>query len=113
MRLRFTYPKRVTLVGIAVMVCGPILGVLGGAAADAATTTTTLAPKPSTTTTKPSTTTTSRPPRRHTACDHDGAAPGHDNDGTGDTVHFWRTSAGRPVNDHHDGAPACGQPAQH
>jgi endoglycosylceramidase len=74
MRLRFIYPRSNALTGIAVMVCGPLLGVVGPAAADAATTTTTVAPKPSTTTTtkppvtttttvapKPSTTTTTTP----------------------------------------------------
>jgi endoglycosylceramidase len=64
MGLRFTYPRSIALTGIAVMACGPLLGVVGAGPADAATTTTTVAPKPSTTTTTakpPATTTTSVP----------------------------------------------------
>jgi len=62
MGLRFTYPKKAALASIAIIVCGPLVGVIG---AGAATTTTTVVPKPSvTTTTKgpPATTTTLRPP---------------------------------------------------
>jgi endoglycosylceramidase len=68
MGLRFTYPKRIVLAGVAVVVCGPLLGALGAGAAT--TTTTTAVPGPASTTTtvsapttttvvpKPSTTTT-------------------------------------------------------
>jgi hypothetical protein len=63
MGLRFTYPKKIALVGVAVMVCGPLLAALDATgAASGATTTTTVVPKPSTTTTlKPPVTTTSVP----------------------------------------------------
>ena len=68
MGLRFTYPKKIALAGIAVMVCGPLLGVVGATGAGAATTTTTVVPKPSTTTT-----TALKPPRDHDVSpgDHD------------------------------------------
>jgi endoglycosylceramidase len=68
MGLRFTYPKRIVLAGVAVVVCGPLLGALGAGAAT--TTTSTAVPGPTSTTTtvsapttttvvpKPSTTTT-------------------------------------------------------
>jgi endoglycosylceramidase len=62
---RSTYPRSIVLTGTAVMVCGPLLGVVGAAAAGAATTTTTVAPKPTTTTTttaKPAATTTTSVP---------------------------------------------------
>ena len=105
MGLRFTYPRSIVLIGIAVMVCGPLLGVVGAAAADAATTTTTVAPKPSTTTT----TTTTKPPVTTTT-----VGPGdHDHDGTGDNDHRRGSGARRPVDHHDHGATARRQPAQH
>ncbi len=55
MGLMLTYPRRLVLAGAAVMVCGPLLAVLGGTGAGAATTATTTT---TTTTTNPSTTTT-------------------------------------------------------
>jgi endoglycosylceramidase len=56
MGLRFTYPKRIVLAGVAVVVCGPLLGALG---AGAATTTTTAVPTPA----APTTTTTAAAPQ--------------------------------------------------
>jgi endoglycosylceramidase len=70
MGLRFTYPKRIALVGVAAMVCGPLLAALDATGAGAATTTTTVVPKPSTTTSptlKPPVTTTSVPATTSTA----------------------------------------------
>ena len=57
-----TYPGKAAFVGLSVMVCGTLLGLLGPAGAGAATTTSTFAGKPTTTTTKPPATTTTKPP---------------------------------------------------
>jgi endoglycosylceramidase len=61
MGLRFTYPKRVVLAGVAVVVCGPLLGALGAGAATTTTTTAVPGPASTTTTVKATTTTTTVP----------------------------------------------------
>jgi endoglycosylceramidase len=66
MGLRFTYPKRVVLAGVAVVVCGPLLGALGAGAATTTTTTAVPGPASTTTTVKATTTTTMTVPKPST-----------------------------------------------